>query len=226
VKVWANSGGKIYMALQASGAVVQVDQSGNFLQTIYGGAPAAKGMATNRNNGHLFVSTLGFNEILDVDPLAKTATVFKFASADGLTANSTTLYGEVGGHILGWRISDGTQVFDSGPVAGADGAVLGTGSLTGKLFVNTNFGQLIEVDLATDVQTVISTGGSRGDLVTVDPNNSLLLTQTDSVLRLTPPVGGGFVPEPGGLFLAGTGILGVFGYGWFGRKRRANPAAA
>lgn len=60
-----------------------------------------------------------------------------------------------------------------------EGIALGTCTLAGKAYVNTNGGTVVEVDLTTSALTVIPTGGSRGDFVTVDPNNSLLLTQTD-----------------------------------------------
>jgi hypothetical protein len=75
---------------------------------------------------------------------------------------------------------------------------------------------LVEVNLATHNRTLIFSGGSRGDLVSVDTNNgSLLITQTDSVLRLTPPAGGGFgsasVPEPGSLGLFFIGLAGFAG---------------
>jgi hypothetical protein len=60
-------------------------------------------------------------------------------------------------------------------------------------------------------------------LVSPDPNGSLLLTQTDSVLRLNPPPGGGFgagtTPEPASLTLLLIGAIGVAGYGWRRRGR-------
>ena len=219
-----NNGTGLFQATPGTGSVIQVDNSGNIVGTVVTGTPAATGIATNPNNGHVFVSTLGNNVIWDVDPIAHTKTPFVLASADGITADSTNLYAEVGQHILGYHISNGMQFFDSGFIAGADGAVLGTGSLTGKLFVNTNNGQIVEVDIATDTQTVIADGGSRGDLVSVDPTNgTLLLTQTDSVVRLTAPTGGGFgtTPEPTSLTLACLGIAGFVGYRWRNRQSRA-----
>jgi hypothetical protein len=221
------SGGVLYQALQQSDQVVQLDQAGNLVSVVTGAVGAATGITTNPNNGHLLVSDLS-NTIKDVNPGNGNTTNFAVspngAGVDGVTANGTDLYAEAGGHIYGFHLSNGQNFFDSGFINGADGAVLGAGTLAGRLYVNTNDGRLVEVNISTNAQTVIATGGSRGDLVSVDPNNdTLLLTQTDSVLRLTPPAGGGFnTPEPASLILAGTGFLGLLGYRRLRRKQQAS----
>jgi hypothetical protein len=103
-------------------------------------------------------------------------------------------------------------------IAGADGIALGRGpALAGKAYVNTNFGYVIEVVYDTDptngiefeppvtpIHHPIAMGGSRGDFIAVDVYvpcrgtavryPSLLLTQTDSIVRMDPLDNGWFGP--------------------------------
>jgi hypothetical protein len=217
----AQVGGNIYMTQQGAGDLVQINNNGTFNQLIVSGMPAATGMVADPFNGHLFVSTVGNNVIWNVDPVAKTKTPFVDASADGLTisGDGKTVYGEVGGHILGWSTTTGLQVFDSGAIPGGpDGTAIGAGLFAGELFVNTNGGQVYEINQTTLAQTLIATGGSRGDFVTVDStNDTLLLTQTDRIIRLN---GASFTttPEPAYVGLLGCAFAGLI----FFRQRRAS----
>jgi hypothetical protein len=181
----------------------------------------------------LFVDTVLNNQIFEVDPVNRTKTLFVSAQGDGLaiTATGTILYVALrtvnNEHVVGYSIASGQMVFDSGPIPGdVDGLTVGTGTLANNLFVNTNAGTLLEINLTTLAMTTIAEGGSRGDFVTADPNGSLLITQTDSVLRLSPPPGGGFgpgggvvSPEPRSLTLMALGFAAVAGYIW--RRRTA-----
>lgn len=207
-------GGSIYMSqYNQGGRVLQINDDGTFNQVIVSGVPQALGMAVNPADGHLFVASGSNNQILDVDPVAKTMTVFAHVSRpDGISISpdGKTLYAAAygTGHIVGFDVLTGAQVFDSGYIgSGVDGTAAGSGAFSNLLFANLNNGKLIEIDLTTHAQTVIGIGGSRGDFVTVDPsNNTLLITQSDRILRLT---GASFtaVPEPGSLVLMGLGSL-------------------
>jgi hypothetical protein len=219
----AISGGNIYQALQGPGTVIQVDGHGNFVQTIASGIPFATGLVTNPTNGHLIASNVIFSTVYDINPVTNAKSVFlSGVNFDGLafSRDGSILYGAVfGGNILGYNTSTKALVFDSGFIPGAiDGIAVGTGVLANNLFVNTHDGRIIEINLTSLAQTTIAAGGSRGDLVSPDPNGSLLLTQTDSVLRLSPPPGGGFggaaTPEPASLTLLLIGAVGMAGYGW------------
>lgn len=206
----ANANGRYFMTQDTAASLVEINADGTSKQTILTNISHPNGIVGNTSNGHIFVST--DSGILDVNPDTRTFRVFQSIRADGLTIDSTTLYAEAGGNrIIGYRLSDGAQVFNSGAINDApDGTALGTGTLAGDIFVNTNGGRLLEFNLTgTPAATVLGVGGSRGDFVTVDPNGTLLLTQTDRILRLTAPAGGGFgnTPEPGTITMLVAGGL-------------------
>lgn len=218
----AKASGNLYLSRQSIGDLVQINTDGTFNQVIVSGMPTATGVIGNPNNGHVFVTAIGSGIIYDVDPIAKTKAVFENVVADGLSTDGTTLFAAVGGQILGYNLVSKAQTFASGAIpGGADGAALGLGTLAGNIFVNTNSGTVFEINTTTLLQTLIASGGSRGDFATVDPNGSLLITQTGIIQRLTPLGGGTFVvtPEPGmlGLFTS-VGFCGLAG---LVRRRRA-----
>ena len=185
-----NSGGNLYLATHVAHGVVQISSNGTFNQTIASGIDFARDIVVNPNNGHLFVSShVG---IWDVDPVNKTKTLALSGSTDGLVISGTTLYGsrDFNGPnasfnvIEGFNIGTWTKVFDSGRIDTVDGLALGSGALSGKIYGNTNDGKLWEISLSNPINNpndnkLIASGGSRGDLIRVDPNgNSLLFTQT------------------------------------------------
>ncbi|MBI1779375.1 MAG: hypothetical protein HYR63_28925 [Proteobacteria bacterium] len=194
----ATFGTNIYMTQEFQADVVQLNINGTVNQVIVTGIPNATGIILNPVNGHLFVSSPNNNIIWDVDPARKTKQTFVnvfYAEGLAITADGRTLYASIPntGHVLGYDTSNGNQIFDSGFIPGVPaGIALGTGKLAGHIFVNTNGGTLVEVNLSTVAQTLLATGGTRGDLATADPNGTLLLTQSDDILRLTGP--SGFTP--------------------------------
>ena len=215
-------GSAVYMTEYPNGQVVQLNSNGTFQRTI-ASVSTATGLVPNPTNGHLFVGSFLGGEIWDLNPA--NGALLPFASAaqpDGLalSPDGRTLYAAAANisSVVGFDTTTGTQVYNSGQIPGVvDGLALGTGNFAGKLFVNTNGGTLVEVDLSTNAQTVIASGGSRGDFVSVDPtNDTLLITQTDSVLRLS---GATFAPEPASL------SVGALVASMFLLSRRRSPRA-
>jgi hypothetical protein len=230
----AQIGSTIYMTEQVNGKVVTVNPTPGPIggpSSIVTSIVNATGIVTNPITGHLFVSTYNGNSIYDVNPSNGVTTLFTSAYFDGISTDGTTLFGADpgNGHIYGYNIANPTNVTDYGFInfGVPDGTALGTGSLAGNLFVNTNSGNVVELNLLTHVQTEIATGGVRGDFVAVDPNGTLLLTEQTTVYRLTAPSGGGFgssTPLPP-VALAGFVLLGVLGALQVRPKGKRSPAA-
>ncbi|MBI1190792.1 MAG: hypothetical protein GC200_08965 [Tepidisphaera sp.] len=196
----AHFGGQQFLAEQSAGRIVTLP-SGNTLATI----GFATGMVANNADGMLYVSNV--SQIFKVNPGNGQVTVFNNQAADGLSLSPAgdILYAAANsGHVLGYNTSSGQLVFDSGFIPGGiDGTAVGFGTRLGYLYVNTNGGTVVEVNLSDLTQTVIASGGSRGDFVASDPSGSgdLLLTQYDRVLRLSG------IPTPGTAALLGVAAL-------------------
>ncbi len=208
----AQVGSHIYMTQQSGGAVLELNENGTFKQTIVTGLAIPLGIVANPTNGHLIVADAGSNGIFDIDPITKTSSRLFSGTLDGISINEdgTVLYGAGAsgaiGNIYGYSLkagSVGSIVFESGFVPGApDGTAIGGGSLAGTIFANTNGGTIIAIDLQTKKQSVIASGGSRGDFAKIDPNNgTMLLTQSDSIVRLRLPIGSSFTATTNGLKL-------------------------
>jgi len=208
-----NLGGTIYLSAQ-TGSVYSMAFDGTSRAFL---ASRVNATGITNDGTDLFVSG-GFGGGISKITLGGVVTSFGTAGTyDGLSVDVSAgiLYASASAisHVLGFRISDGATVFDSGAIGGGiDGIAVGQGTLAGNLYVNTNGGTLVEVNTSSLAQTVIADSGSRGDFVTVDPNGTLLLTQGTEILRLTAPTGasfGGDVPEPGTIatMLAGLGAL-------------------
>ncbi len=190
--------------------------SGAVTRTIYGAggygiAPVPPGVS-GPNAGHLFVGGGGF--LWNVDPVAWSATPVAYgliAYGDGIaiSPDGSLLYIVRSDSLYAINTTTWGNTFTGLAHAGEgfDGIALGVGSLAGYVYVNCNNGDLWEFGLAggphAGVDHVLASGGTRGDFIAVDPNvrggNSsgyptLLLTQTDRLVRLAIPGGGWFGP--------------------------------
>lgn len=173
------------------------------------------GIGADKARNSLLVATDAGVEEIDLsnpDPSTNHRVVVSApgSQVDGVTVSpdGQTVYAELNGSIVGYTIATGVKVYDSGGIGGADGVgVISGGALDGDLIVNSNFGFVALIDVATNAISQIATGGSRGDYVGFDTSNgTLFLSQGDSLLRLAlagSVIGGGGgggtgVPEPAG----------------------------
>ncbi|MGH8489662.1 MAG: hypothetical protein ACREXS_12560 [Gammaproteobacteria bacterium] len=220
--------GAFYLAQQTEDRVIQIAPDGTFIDVVAGGIDNATGIVADPANSRLFVSQAGGspNVVYEVNPFTQTKDIFLAEPADGLEIASTpainlgfpVLYLARADGIRGYDIATQELVFNSGPIAGITGgpdgvvaapfrlvgASLASATVVNPLYVNTTGGQLVEIDVGTNEQTVIGTGGSRGDFIRLSPSGCfLLLSQSDRVLNVRLPntlfgpcAGGGMEPPP------------------------------
>jgi hypothetical protein len=195
----AHIGSNIYLAQNGAPArVTQINANGSDNHVVATGISGATGLVASPVSGHLFCTTnIAPFRIFEIDAASGTTTVFQTMgqniAADGMTfsADYSILYAARNdNHMVGYNVATGAQVFDSGLIANVgaiDGSALGFGALANNLFVNTRNGFVVQVGLnAPFTQTIIASGGTRGDFVTSDPSGSgdMLITQTGEIYRL------------------------------------------
>lgn len=177
------------------------------------------GLWANPVTGHLISSS--YSGLVDIDPITGAVHIItSTAGFDGVTVSpdGKTAYGELNGNIYAYDIATGTLVNTySGNGHSPDGTgVISGGALNGDIVVNNNDGTVGLFDAVTGVETIIATGGTRGDFVGPDlTNGSLFLASTDQVERLVlagASIGGGpppaSTPEPGSIALLAAGLVG------------------
>lgn len=231
---YATAGGQAYGV--QNGQYVQFNTNGTVNHVLTGvTASPSLGMWGNPVNGHILAQS--GSAIIDINPLANgglgSFTVVNGTFGDGISVSpdGTIVYSEQNGDIVGYNISTGLKVFDSGflPSNPADisaglgfpdgaGVITSTNSLNGDIVVNFNgngstTGGIGLIDPISGAFSVIATGGTRGDYVSPDTNNgTLFLDYSDIVARLSCGAGcsiGGpppAAPEPASLLLLAFGL--------------------
>jgi hypothetical protein len=210
---------RYFMGQRIRNMIVEVDQTGAWVQDIVPvSIPSGMALyppqgAPSPLSGHMFV-TDSLSNIWDVDLQTKTKVAFvpsAGSGADGLSfsPSGATLYVAfvVDNVIRAYDSSNGNLTWTSPVIPGGpDGIAAGLGTLSGYLYCNFINGEVWEIGSPGgphDGQlNKLAEGGSRGDFIAVDPNvysggafPSLLLTQTDRIMRLDPP-GGGWIGPP------------------------------
>lgn len=169
------------------------------------GTGTPKAIAGDPQSTDLYVSS--DNGIFRVqNPSSGHPSVTQFAAGnfDGIDFNDagTVLYaaenvGAAAGHVVGFDRA-GNTVLDIQVGGGPDGiavapptqAVNGV-NVSNNLFINNNDGTVERIDTNNSNQvTTVASGGTRGDFAFVDAQGGLDVAQSDSYVRLTPPLFG------------------------------------
>jgi hypothetical protein len=196
------------------------------LQQVSGQNPVPfLGLWANPVTGHLISSSE--QGLIDIDPVTgATHQITTQTGFDGVTVSpdGLTACGEIGGGVRCYTIAGTNALVKNFNTIGhsPDGTGFITGgALNGDIIVNNNDGTVGVVDYATGVETILASGGTRGDFVSPDlSNGTLFLASADQVERLTlagasigcgancgPPTPTSAVPEPTTLALLGLGFV-------------------
>ena len=203
----ADAGGQTYATqLNVAGGLYQVSNSlGLTPVSVTGGFTPSYGFAGNPVTGHLLAYGTGSagTGVYDINPLTGANTLIVAGSGfDGVSVSpdGTTVYVENNGNsILGYNIATHAQVFSasSTPQPRRNRRDFG-GLFNGYVIANNNDGTVSLIDPTGATQTIIASGGTRGDFTSPDTNNgTLLLSEYDFSYRLAAPGGTfGAAPNP------------------------------
>ncbi|MHB8576667.1 MAG: protease pro-enzyme activation domain-containing protein, partial [Dehalococcoidia bacterium] len=195
--------GKLYMALLNGASVWEVNPTtGAFIRQVAATPQFPLGLAVDPLSGDLFVSIgQSSNSIYRIsNPGSASPSIAVYSTvgnADGLVfAPDGTLYAAVsaGGVFSIAKIAGtntganaGTLLATIPSAHSVDGLGLGLGAGGAVvIYANANDGTITKIDTANPgTQTVIYSGGSRGDFATVGPDGCLYATQDDRILKVT-----------------------------------------
>jgi hypothetical protein len=230
------AGGQVYGAQSFGGTYERFNSNGTFAPLTTTGTLATNGVTNflgmwgNPVNGHIISSSsVG---LIDIDPTTGNYRVIVAGlQPDGVSVSpdGTRAYVQINGGISVYNIATGAFITSySGNGHGPDGTgVIAGGIFDGFIVVNNNDGTVGLINPTTGIETIIASGGSRGDYVSPDTSNgTLFLSQNELVDRLGCgpgcAIGVSAVPEPSTWAML---LLGFAGIGFMAYRRSHKGAA-
>jgi hypothetical protein len=150
--------------------------------------------------GLILTGDCGIYRIRGMDTPSPFVELIASGNFDGISvdaATNTAWVALAGADAIGHYALASGNLLETVPVPGdpdgiavaAPGAPNGIG---GNLFVNNNDGTLVMIDVHNgNARSVVASGGTRGDFVTVGKDGFLYLTQTDEIVQIKPAI---FIP--------------------------------
>jgi hypothetical protein len=203
--------GKLYLARQFANDIVELNpETGTIVRTIADQVSCPHSLAADPISGGLVVATHCASEVVLITDLASKSPKKTVLAKGPYEGNSHADQNMDAVAVA----ADGTVFATSGPaivrvngqssanpgekktlalLAEADGIVVGLGA-NGKpafLLVSRENGVITRVDLSSSPATTedVVTGGSEGEVATVDQQGCLYVAQSDSIIKVTDPDG-------------------------------------
>jgi hypothetical protein len=164
-----------------------------------------RGLATDPTTADLILSgDCGIYRVKGLDTQNPFLTPIVAGNMDGIAVDPATgtVWAALNGddRVNQYDLATGALVTSVPVSGGPDGiafAAAGSpGGIGGNVFVNTNAGTIVMIDVhASNATTTVASGGGRGDFVTVGSDGYLYVTQPSSIIQVKPNI---FLPVPGG----------------------------
>lgn len=181
--------------------IVELDTAtGQAWRSITGGFSELAGLAVDPRSGALLVADFGASALYEVAPESgerrPRASGEALGNPDGIVVDGA---GRV--YVAAYRSKHVLAVDDDGGITdlgtlegGPDGIALGgeDGPFSGSLIVNQRDGQVVALRPG-DAVTTLAVGGTPGDLIAVDAEGYLYVTQFEEIVRFGPAW---FAPQP------------------------------
>jgi hypothetical protein len=232
---FATAGGNVYGAQLFGGAYESFSNTGSFTAITGQVQNYADylGMWGDPANGHIIAAS--YSGLIDINPVNGNVRVINanlFPDGVSVSLDGTTAYVEVGGNIDAVSLATGDILATySGNGHSPDGTgVIDGGLFNGFIVVNNNDGTVGLIDPSVGTESIIASGGSRGDFTS--PNTAtgdLFLSQYELVDTLGCGPGCSIGSVTPGVPEASTWamiLLGFAGLGYAGHRRARKRHAA